>query len=364
MSAKQCPLIHERGFSMRNFQFIAVEGATPYERGLQYGEQAKDKIQAGIDGYRAYFAQTCNRSWEWIVDYALSYLSLLKSEMGDLLSEAVGIAEGAKVPLGSLMVLNCRYEITKFPRDDECTTCAVLPEAASGGKTFLVKNWDYRVGILDNIVILHIKEPDGTQIMGLSEAGQLIREGFNSHGVGLFNNSLQSIFDTADVGIPVTFLRRKIFTCRTFEKARSLLLTAKRSVSNNMLLAAKGRALNIEAYPGGCDLIEPENGIVTHANHFVLHRERNALEDSPRGERLKELLQRKHGSITIDYVKECLGDHANYPKAICCHPSDMKISLAQRSITVASMIVDFDERTIHICAGPPCEGEFQAFVMD
>lgn len=350
---------------MRTFQFIAVDGATPYERGRQYGKQAEEKIRSGIEGYKTLFAQTGNRSWEEVGHYALSYIPLIEEVMPDLLAEAQGVAEGANVPFEDLMVLNCRYEITKFPRENECTTCAILPEASEGGKTLLVKNWDYRAGILDNIVVLHIKEPDGTQVIGLTEAGQLIREGFNSHGIGLCNNSLQSVSDTREVGIPVTFLRRKLFTCTTFQEAKNLLLTTKRSVSNNMLLASKeGWAVDIEAYPGGCHLLEPVGGIVTHANHFVADPELNALEDSPRGERLRLLLEKKCGTLTIDYVKKCMCDHENYPKAICRHPSDMSLPLAQRGATVASMIVDFDEAVIHICAGPPCEGEFVKFTME
>lgn len=344
---------------MRTFQLIKVNAETPFERGLQYGEQAKDKIRAGIKDYRELFAMTGNKSWEQIKEYAMSYIPLIEETMPELLMEAKGIAAGAGVEIGELMVLNCRYEITKFPDDNECTTCAILPEAAEGGKTLLIKNWDYRAGIIDNIVILHIQEPDGTRIIGLTEAGQLIREGFNSHGVGLCNNSLQSILDSSGIGIPVTFLRRKVFTCKSFEEAKNLLLNAKRSVSNNMLLAAKeGRAVDIEAYPDGGDTIEPVDGIVTHANHFVVNPGLNALESSPRGERLRELLMEKHGSITIDYIKKCMSDHENYPKAICRHPSDIELPLSLRGVTVAGLIADFDEEVIHICAGPPCEGEF------
>ena len=344
---------------MRTFQLIKINAATPFERGVQYGEQAKEKIKAGIESYKRLFAQSGNRSWEQIKEYAISFVPMIEEDMPEILSEAKGIAEGAGVNMDELMVLNCRYEITKFPKEDECTTCAILPEAADGGKTLLVKDWDYRAGILDNIVILHIEEPDGTRIIGLTEAGQLLREGFNSHGVGLCNNSLQSIYDSREIGIPVTFLRRKVCTCKSFEEAKNLLLTTKRGVSNNMLLASKdGQAINIEAYPKGADTIQPVDGIITHANHFVVNPTLNALEESPRGERLRHLLMKKHGSITIDYIKKCMSDHENYPYAICRHPSDVSLPLETRGITVASIIIDFDENTIHICAGPPCEGEF------
>ena len=44
-------------------------------------------------------------------------------------------------------------------------------------------------------MIIHITQPDGTRIMGLTEAGQVIRGGMNSHGLGSVSNHLQSIYD-------------------------------------------------------------------------------------------------------------------------------------------------------------------------
>lgn len=343
---------------MRTFQTIRVDAPTPYDRGTQYGEQAKEKIREGIEGYRTLFTRE-GRNWGRVRGYAASYIPLIERHMPELLLEADGIAAGAAVSLEDLMVLNCRYEITKFPRDEECTTAALLPEATDGTKTLMAKNWDYRAGILDNIVILHIREPDGTRILGVTEAGQLMREGFNSHGIGLFNNSLQSVRDRKGVGIPVTFLRRKVFTCRTFDEAERLLLSSKRCVSNNMLLGSKeGRAIDIEAHPDGCDTIGPVDGIVTHANHFEVNPALNALEGSPRADRLRLLLTEKRGAMTVDYIKKSMCDHVNYPKAICRHPSDVGKPLSRRDMTVAGLIIDFHEAAMHICAGPPCEGEF------
>ena len=34
---------------MRTFQLVEIEGKTPYERGVEYGAQAKEKIQSGIE---------------------------------------------------------------------------------------------------------------------------------------------------------------------------------------------------------------------------------------------------------------------------------------------------------------------------
>lgn len=344
---------------MKGFQLIEIRGESPFDGGLQYGRKAEEKIRAGLEDYRRLFAETSPMSWDFIRKSAASYIPFMEDRFPDLIDEVKGIAEGAGVPLEDIMVLNCRYEITKFPRPNECTSFAVLPEAGRNRKTFVGQNWDYRAGILDNVVILHLEEPDGTRIAGLAEAGQVIRNGFNSRGIGLCANNLQSIDDSRGIGIPVTFLRRKVLSCGSFDDAAELIRTAPRTVSCNFMLASEeGRAIDFEAHPGGADEVEPREGILTHANHFVRYPERNALEASPRDERLYELLGASRGEIDIPHIKECLSDHENYPKAICRHPSDVSLRQGRRGITVASVIYDFDDRAAHICAGPPCEGEF------
>ena len=62
--------------------------------------------------------------------------------------------------------------------------------------------------------------------------------------------------------------------------------------------------------------------------------------------------------LDVPSIKLCMADHENYPKALCRHPADPSVRLAKRSITVASEIYDFEAGEAHICAGPPCQGEY------
>jgi isopenicillin-N N-acyltransferase-like protein len=344
---------------MKPFQIIDIKATTPYEGGLQYGKNAEEKIRRGLLEYRRFFAETSNMSWKRIIETALSYVPLVEKKLPEVLDEIRGIADGASAEFGEIMLLNCRYEISKLPRLNECTSFAVLPEASERGKTFIGQNWDYRAGILGNIVILRIEEADGTRIVGLAEAGQVVRNGFNSQGIGLCANNLQSLDDNPEIGLPTILLRRKILSGKSFEDASELIKKADRNVSCNLMLASsKGYARDFETHPGGADTLDPVDGILTHANHFVRYPERNAIETTSRGERLRTLLEKHRGRIDVSYIKRCLGDHENYPKALCRHPADVSVRLGMRSITVAGVIYDFQDGVAHICAGPPCEGEF------
>lgn len=349
---------------MQTFEYVEVNGATPRDRGMCYGHKAKEKIAQCIESYRGYFARHSTVDWEDLRRYSMDYVPMLKDKMPEILEEAQGIALGAEVPFEDIMVINCRYEITKQSHVAECTTAAVLPRAGGGAGGFLVKNWDYRVGVMDHIIILHIKGADGVNLMGLTEAGQLMREGFNNHGIGIVNNALKSIDDGPGAGIPVTFLRRRVLDCKGFEEAKEWVLSSQRSVSNNMLLmSAAGQAVDVEGSPSGCDLIHPRADIITHANHFTVRPHLENFRTSPREDRLRELLVARWGSIDIAYLKDCMADHQNFPKSICSHPADTFAFLEDRDITVAGIIIDFAARALHICAGPPCAGAFEKYTL-
>ncbi len=69
--------------------------------------------------------------------------------------------------------------------------------------------------------------------------------------------------------------------------------------------------------------------------------------------------------IDVPFIMECMKDHKYWPKAICSHPTfegDERTYIPD-GITVASMIVDFEENTAYISSGPPCENEYIAYKL-
>lgn len=356
---------------MGKFPLIRIKGSTPHERGRQYGSQAKESIMSCIQGYKVHFQTLTGVSWEEIKERSLLYIKIAEKEMPDILEEAKGVASGAGVSFEEIMALNCRYEVLHWPpkgensEGKECTTYAILPEAMEDGRMVFGQNWDYRPFTLEHTLLLHIEEENGMRIMGLAEAGSLMRNGFNTKGVGVCASSLRSIYDSNEIGLPTTFLRRKILQSGSLVEAENLIRSWSRSVSNNFLIASKaGAAADLEVIPHTEYKILPKEGIVTHANHFLVDRYVEASKSSKfRGERLEELLRKKQGKITIDYIKECLRDHQGWPESICTHtpPGNTDINLMWQ--TNASMIYDFSENVLHLCYGPPCEGEYLTYQL-
>lgn len=365
---------------MDEFLCVKIRSSDPYERGVQYGRQARDKIALGIEGYKRHFAKTLSQSWEEILAKSHLYLPLLKRDFPEELAEARGIAAGSGADLDAIMALNCRYEILKLknlPQGQECTSAAILPEATRQGGTFMIKNWDYRPWVERHAVIVDIDDLQGTHIVGLTEAGQLIRDGMNNHGVALCGNNLTSVFDTGEVGAPVTFVRRKALNCRTLGQAHDVIRNSPRGVSCNILVAsAEGTAVDLETTPGGVFEVCPEAGVVTHANHMVAGAKYCTNKGSKfRDGVLRKRLMEHYGSLDVDNLRECLTDHEMKPgwptvypesdclEAVCSHVPYGDIDEDKTWKTIASSIYDLDGKVAYICKGCPCQGCFVTYPL-
>lgn len=107
---------------MGRFKEIIIEAAAPYERGVQYGEQAREEITLCIRaGTRSTSRPWDGMSWEEARSRVTPIRQLLLKDYQDCLSEVEGIAKGSDTDFVDLMVLNARYEFLHFPTEGECT---------------------------------------------------------------------------------------------------------------------------------------------------------------------------------------------------------------------------------------------------
>ncbi len=361
-----------------HFRVIDIKSANPFERGQQYGRGAADLIHQALRGYRHHFKNHANIDWELIKEKANAYEELVTEYFPELILEAKGIADGAECTVGDIMALNCRYEILKFPVN-ECTSFAVLKEANEQGVTLIGQNWDYRTWVMEHSVILRINEENGTKVIGLTEAGQLLRNGVNSHGVALCANNLLSTSDTPGQSVPSTFLRRQVLQQDSIAKAKDLIVNAPRKVSCNYMIGSdEDLAYDIEATPKEAYVLTPEEGILTHANHLVVEPEMDRSDDLRfRDLRLREVLLQKR-PLNIDKIRAAVGDHQKYPdavadtpefekfkdnavEAVCTHPDPAQKDPDLSWQTIATVIYDTTHREAYIGRGTPCTAEFKHF---
>lgn len=347
---------------------IFIRSSDPYERGLQHGSQVKDRIERICAGYAKTFEKK-GYTWDEAKAMAMEYVEFLDKEMPDLMMEVRGIADGSGQELAVIMLLNARYELLKFKKgvdyfeNNECTCYGITPEATAEHETISGQNWDKAEYVGKELYVVHIDEENGTRIMGVSEPGQLIRNGMNSHGLCLSCSTLLSTKDFRKVAIPTNFMRRRILQCKTLEEACAILDVFEPGVSLNYVLASKtGDVVVYETTPVEHYKMYPSRGIVTQGNDIVanpvIDRFTPADKDHIhhfRGQRLNELLKMKQGEITTDYIQECLKDHYGYPGSICNHSTDKNL------VTIASTMYCLNRGYGLICWGNPCEGEYYKF---
>ncbi|WP_432642862.1 C45 family autoproteolytic acyltransferase/hydolase [Acidaminococcus sp.] len=357
---------------MGRFQEIYIKGQDPFERGRQHGEQTADRIVRICNGYKESFAKK-GYTWEEALSMAHQFIPFLEQEMPDLMQEARGLAAGSQQPLDVIMVLNLRYELLKFKKESpedivkngECTCFVALPEATRNHCTLSGQNWDKGAFVKEELYVLHIDEGNGNRIVGLSEPGQLIRNGMNTAGISLNASTLLSTEDRRGLCIPTNFIRRRVLQCHSFAEARKVIEGFRPKVSLNYVLASKeGEGIVYETNPLETYVIEPAQGLIGKGNDFVCNPAIDRFTPADpyharhfRGQRMLELLKKRKGDITEEYLMDCLRDHYGYPGSICNHLKEKNL------ITIASMIYNLEKGYAWMSWGNPCENEYDKYIL-
>lgn len=295
----------------------------------------------------------------------------------DLLTEMEGIAEGSGQEIGAIVAINSRTEImalagaAALPDDaHECTSAACLPEATAGGRTLLGRNWDQDLRLLDNAMVVTLRPADGAHLVMLTEAGILCRDGVNEVGLGVTGNSLSCEQDGQDVvGMPVSIIRRRILRHASLAKAAKEVFAAPRSYSaNHMMAAAGGGAIDLEAAPREVFWVLPQDGLLVHSNHFLDPRAAVSVRDNGpskgpstlyRHLRVRQHLAQNHGSVAVRDLQAAFTDHFGWPESVCSHPK--RKNDVHPTGTVASIVMDLDDRRMYITPHPACESQSTSY---
>jgi isopenicillin-N N-acyltransferase like protein len=356
---------------------IRVEG-THYERGRQYGAQARAQVHLSVQAYGRVFAHYAGWDWADVRRAATAFEAPIAAFRPAYLDEMRGIADGARLDLADVLAINVRTEVMYAAKarqapltargpvrqpPAECSAFAVAPDpGAAQSATLLGQNWDWLLHSAQTLVVLEVRQDDGPDFVTVVEAGLLAKTGLNAAGLGLVTNALVTDADTGTPGLPYHVLLRAILDCATVTEALQVLQAGPRSSSANYLIAhASGAALNVEAAPGDFTRLYPlypEHGVLLHTNHFL------ALQLEPvdvslwampsSAVRLQRLRAGSRTPATLEDFRALLADHADYPHGLCCHPDPAEHPLEQGA-TIASVLMDLTARRLWLAAGNPCQ---------
>jgi len=285
----------------------------------QYGQQAADRVNSSVDYYVAPLA-AAGIGWPGARALAADYMPLIEAFSPSQLEEMRGIAEGAGVDVEGIVIVNARTEMMfgatakdDAGADDGCTGVIAMPEATKNGHVLHAQNWDWREECVHTGVVLRIRRDEGPDILTFSEAGGLARSGLNAAGIAVSGNFLACDRDYQQQGVPLALLRRRVLESTHFALAIHTLASNQRSCSNNMMLSdAAGEAIDCECAPDELFCLYPEDGMITHSNHFLHPAAQAKLRDtyiatSPdslyRHRRVRNLLAPKRGALTADDLR-------------------------------------------------------------
>jgi isopenicillin-N N-acyltransferase-like protein len=355
------------------YPHIRVEGDAT-GRGRQYGEQARERIERSVVAYREVFQHYAGWDWSQVREFAAGFEDPIRAFSSKYADELAGMAHGAGFDLLDLLAINVRTEILYSARvrqamnlPHECTSFALVPSAGSAEPLVMGQNWDWLTHTFDTVVVLEARQDEGPSYVTVVEAGLLAKTGMNSYGLGLVTNALASNTDVGEPGIPYHVFLRSFLDCATVTDAVGKLQQHHRSSSANYLVGhASGVALDVESTPGDFTrmfVVPPDDGVLVHANHFVAPRfdgDDVSLWTSPDslGRYSRLLSGLRHEKVGIDDLKVLLADHADHPFGVCSHP-DTRLDPVEQGATIASVIMNLEERTLWLADGPPCSVEFR-----
>jgi isopenicillin-N N-acyltransferase like protein len=357
------------------FPLIEIAGA-PRERGRQYGEAARARIHRSAEIYLSAFERQ-NLSRPQVHTLVEGMLPIIQRFEPAYLDEMRGIAEGANCPFEHVVVVNARTELLAEARrtgePDGCTGAVVLPDASADRQVLHGQNWDWRAECVETGVVLRIRRDNGPDVLTFTEAGGLARCGMNAAGIALTANFLSSDRDQKRPGVPLVLLRRRALENPHFALAVQTIYATPKTVSNNIMLShAGGAALDIESAPEESFLLQPQDGLLVHANHFesvaALAKLRDTgLPSTPdsayRAERVRAALARRRGRITVDDLKTAFFDDFATPYSVCRPPRPAAVG-DNLSATVMMIVMKPAEGWMEICPLPALNRQFTRYALN
>ena len=353
-------------------------GENAFERGLAHGQQFAKDVAANVETYLLRF-EASGLARADALEEAQRWQAAMESQNAEYVEEMLGLAQGANQPIAAIALLNARYEIAFmiFGKDarkqeqatgetDGCTTFGLTSDITADGHTWLGQNWDWIAGVHQRTLVLRIQRSHKPSLVCMTEAGIVGgKMGVNELGIGLVENGLASHLDGSNPYQKPFHMRcREVLDADCYTNALSPIVATKRTCSANFVIGgAHGEIINIETSPNHLSYILPENGIVTHSNHFLSlgHGESQMEKVSPstlfRANRMRRLLEKDSPTIHQTTMINAMSDHFSFPHALCRHP-DPKQPSAKQTMTTGAVLINLERRSLYVADGPPCEFPF------
>jgi hypothetical protein len=342
------------GIVGHEFPFVQA-GGSAREMGRQHGEQAGTLIKK----YLTLVNRLTGQPTDLLCRNATRFRPMMEALSRKFVEEVEGLSEGAGISLAEALLCQARAEAS-HAWEGACTAFALKGKATADGNTLIGQNQDLETEYADVAIVLKVCPNDGRpRALMFTFAGQLGYSGINEFGLTHFASSLYGFQWQPE--LPHYPLKRVLLEQRTIQEAIELLRVHRVCSAGNMVLAdGEGQIADVEIRPEGIALYDDgDPDLRLHTNHYLSrqfgHFEDNFLPDSvPRLERMRELVNKSWGKITLETIKDFLADHSGDPKGICRHG-------AGNMHSISGYIAEPAKGLLHVRGGHGCLGTWTTY---
>ena len=262
-----------------------IEGA-PYERGLIYGELAKELVQKQEE---IFVGQIDNfvpsQTWQQVLRLMLGFFNKNLPDNIPLENqqEIFGISKSFSdeydyiaSKYSRILNYHAAHDIGHALNDYSmvgCTSFALKGNKSADGNLLVGRNFDFFVGddFAEEKLILFLKPTDGHAFVSYSWAGFTgVASGLNVNGLSVTINASKSDLPTSSK-TPISLLAREILQyAETIEEAIAIAKKRETFVSETLLVSSKkdGKAVLIEKSPNKMGVYESGTNELICANHY------------------------------------------------------------------------------------------------
>jgi len=331
-------------------RIVHVRGSH-YQVGRQLGTELKANLVREVEEMKL------DEGWASYRSEAALFLQYSRSSVPEYVEEVQGAADAAGLELVDLFSTLCE-EIgdPNYPPSRGCSDLVASNDVTRDGNVLVAHNNDTSPSIERLVTIIHYQVDGEPEIVAVGYGGLGISVGYNSSGISLTGNQLNS--NDMRPGVPRMLLVREILAAeRVGEAIDAAILQPRASNYNQVITDSNGEIYSIEGSATDYEPIYARDGYLVHTNHYAsawMRRfefdPRDITSSLVRYNRGTRLMKNAVGKITVGTLKGFLADHVNRPGSICRHGDGVK--------TTFSVVIDLDTLVMYLARGNPCENAY------
>jgi isopenicillin-N N-acyltransferase-like protein len=347
----------------RKLQIVECQG-TARQIGQQWGEGCRRSFQASLDGlFQGLASGPFQASRASVVATAMKLEPNVRAFEPEALELIRGQAEGAGIPYEEAFALQCMLEVSinYLQIGGMCTSFAVTGAATADGQALVGQNVDWNPEA--TVDLIRVRFPDGRSLLSLC-LGCSPYYHLSSEGLANCANLTIVAPQPCHSIVPLGIYLPKAMRQPGLHGAMEMLAGVARGFGAYLLGDAEGRVLGLESTYDDRAVLEPERGVIVHANHYQAERLRAhdlTHQFVPcthgRAARMKELIDAEYGRLTPERLMGFLADHGN-PEGRVCRHDEPPAPGAMPMATKAAVVMSPARKTMWVAAGPACRDAF------